>query len=338
MIENLRKITVYGFNEYKIRTSSIIDSYVYHNNSHRVLLTSKDDLLTELDDNIYGKSFYLHSSSRLNKTRLDILKDNLNIKRKLKLEKADYVVIDPSIFNIRIKKSRLFKSDVFFDRLSELIKKFPDDSVQRIKKFIDFYKHDDTISLTYDIDNSDNPFKKAVYEIINEISIPCITSRNKKALEFWSFYNDNPDLTYIADTNMFEISDQFQPILDETSYKTLSQMLSNTTDFDLGIKLLNNCNFNKSLSVIGYLFYEYNLHDKIAINTDNNVLKSRLNYYFGNIYNQHKMNIIVNLLKVLIKNNFNDFIIEKISNSIKTIILHRYLSGDEEIMDLVFKN
>lgn len=338
MIENLRKISIYGFSPYKIRTGNIIDSYVYHNNSNNILLTSKDDLLTKLDNDIYGKSFYLHNSSRLNRNRLDILKDNLNIKRKLKPEKADYVVIDPSIFNIRIKKSRLFKSDVFFDRLSELIKKFPDNDVEKIKKFIDVYKHDDAISLTCDTDDSSIPFKKAVYEMINEISIPCITSSKKKALEFWSFYNENPDLTYVTDINMFEISDQFQPILDETSYETLSQMFGNNIDFDLGVKLLNNCNFKKSLSVIGYLFHEYILYDRIANNTDNNVLKSRLKYYFGNIYNQHQMPILVDILKVLIKNNFNDFIIEKIIKDIKNIILHRYLDNDKEIMDLVFKN
>lgn len=284
-------------------------------------------------DNLKNKKIYNHKSSALTKTRKEILKQNLGITFTNKPDKADYIVtkkVKP-ITHIVLTINDDFISDLTNFINTELSVSAKNGLFDLMYNDLKYRINDDCI-LLFSESNSD-PIIKTLTDFLLEKSEKCIEN-NLKNVEIVDYYNKGKKL--ILDHDLLDISDDFQPIIDEEYFNSLINM-TEIDDKKLAINLISNCNLKKSIYAVAYLSIERDFYYVEKPDVNLKLLKERLIKKVPFINYSTPLAKEVHLLNDILTNNDKTFVIKYIKDSLKKHILNQVLYKQIKVCDYLFK-
>ena len=250
------------------------------------------------------EKFYRYPNLDLSRDKMDAVKTKYNVRKVLDIDKADFRIISQTtvkkLTNYTWRNS-LSSAQFLRSALVDYPKAFSDAVTQRFNDALEGL--DDDHIILFDTDSRYNSSYKGKHlksflDRLDGFESSAITMvQGQKNMDvFRSLYD--PNIIYVTDTYMNELSGEDSVTLDAESYKSIRAMLKtgNKEDLTVGMTMMANCNVAKSKTYLGLLFFHFSdtlrggpVWNQVAFKTlkkqfDKYVLEN--NYYHSNRYSE----------------------------------------------------
>ena len=222
----------------------------------------KFDKITKED--LVDKSIYRTSNLMLPKNKVDLLKEDCNLKVTRNKEKADYIIIGESFIEDCIAKE--YSSIIDYENFIKLInndefKKFftkeaydsfisiiPEEGMFEINSY---HRWGDNISST-----ASTNFDALIHKHYTYGSSYIVYIKNEDIADYDYVLNSN---NIVLDSNILEISNADLHVMSNEEFETYKKLLDsdniNREDLNIILELMSNCNLQKCGDKIAYLYY-----------------------------------------------------------------------------------
>jgi len=309
------RINTYGLDEdspnidlsiVNIKPCIILD---YENNSYHQNSQFLNNLFSRVthDQNFditkYEK-FYRYPNLDLSRDKMDAVKTKYNVRKVLDIDKADFRIISQTTVKKLTSytwRNSLSSAQWFKAALDKYPNAFNDETKAM---FITATDHlDDEHVVLFDTDRRygskyKNKDLAGFLDALDKMQHTAVTMvEGQKNMDvFKSLYD--PNIIYVTDTYMNELSGEDSITLDAESYKSIRAMLKtgNKEDLTVGMTMMANCNVAKSKTYLGLLFFHFSdtlrggpVWNQVAFKTlkkqfDKYVLEN--NHYHSNRYSE----------------------------------------------------
>lgn len=223
-------------------------------------ITVKED---EFDLTTYD-TYYRYPNISLSRDKMSILSEKYSIRKVLDSSKSDFRIISNnyiqkltehswrcSLSSVHSLKKMLIDYDTIITEkiktdLNNRIEDLDDDHLVVIK-----YEH------RWNAKYKNKKIAKFMKEV-DDVDYGSLTYiHGQKTIDLYNSLYD-PNIIYVTDTYMNEISGEDSVTLDDTSYKTIRSMLkSDDENVTLAMNMMANCNIMKSKTYLGLLFFHH---------------------------------------------------------------------------------
>jgi len=304
------KITIDPKSTLYINTVILEQSHTLLNSSAYAKAGSEDVSFSILNvkdkvDDIKDKLFYRHPNLSLPRQKMELLKENFNIKITRDIKKADYQIISQNYIKSLSDYSwnNLYSKEDVVKYLEINKATFNNDAYLDFCNILDNINDEDYISIInrhhY---NSLNLFMDQLRDSVKFGSYRYISPANQPIVD--QLINST---NLIYDDALNNIIYEGLHVMTKEEYENCKKMIKSNdpSNLSLTLELMANCNLNESFDFISMLFYYMNDKLKIASNWNNinvKTLRSSLSDFVP--YNNTSAGFFYDkYLKMLIKNN-----------------------------------
>ena len=304
---------------------------------------------------LQGKKIYRYPSLDLPRQKVDLLKENFDVKVTRNKDKADLCITSfkhiKSLIDINwmeVVSFREFYSicldmkeedlldDLALDQLRTTLSEMDKDSVIALPKYHSYGKSDDVIEW-YDkfatiCENRKNVYKGASRSFILHA-------------EDYSSYLGliDPSNNTVFDTDLCNVIDEDLAVLDSSEYDTIQSMICNDgiENRTLALEMLANCNLNSSFDVVSGIFYWYYEWCKSTTNWNTanvKTLRNRLTEYQGDHPRSSVHSHDRYIMALRNSNKLTEFAINKTRESLYKNVLGNVVGKDASIFSVDFEN
>ena len=304
---------------------------------------------------LQGKKIYRYPSLDLPRQKVDLLKENFDVKVTRNRDKADLCITSfkhiKSLIDIswmEVVSFREFYSicldmkeedlldDLALDQLRTTLSEMDKDSVVALPKYHSYGKSDDVVEwyirFTTICDNRKNVYKDASRSFILH------------AEDYPSYLGlIDPSNNTVFDTDVCNVIDEDLAVLDNSEYDTIQSMICNDgiENRTLALEMLANCNLNSSFDVVSGIFYWYYEWCKSTSNWNTanvKTLRNRLAEYQGD----HPRNSVHShdryIMALRNSNKLTEFAINKTRESLYKNVLGNVVGKDASVFSVDFEN
>ena len=250
------------------------------------------------------KTFYRYPNLDLSRDKMDAVKTKYNVRKVLNIDKADFRIISQN--TVKKLTSYTWRNSLssalwFKGALDKYSNAFDDETKAMFEATIKNLDDDHIILFNTDRRYGAHYHNKDLESFLTEIedmqTSAITTIEGKKKMDvFRSLYD--PNIVYVTDTYMNELSGEDSIALDAEAYKSIRAMLKSGSKEDLtvGMTMMANCNVAKSKTYLGLLFFHFSdtlrggpVWNQVAFKTlkkqfDKYVLEN--NHYHSNRYSE----------------------------------------------------
>jgi len=226
----------------------------------------KDVVIKEEDFDISTyNTYYRYPNINLSRDKMSFVSDKYKIRKVLDPQKADFRVMS-SEFISKLSTSAWRNSLSSVKTVRSLITKYPDIFEKQLLKEIDVYtghlSDEDLVVFQFDSRYNSRIKNKDLKNVVNLLDNMSYGSLNyikgTKNIDIFTSLFD-PNVNYVTDTYMNEITSEDSVILDDSSYKSIRDMLkgNDTDNVAIAMSMMANCNVAKSKTYLGLLFFHF---------------------------------------------------------------------------------
>lgn len=270
MINKFHQIN-FLFNTDEAKTNLISENEIEYINDQSCIHASKEwnydwnvceslSIISDINESaLQNTKIFRYPNISLPRTKMDSLKNKLNVKIIRDTKDADYCIVSKTYLNSIPKRkwSRVInKTELkrFYDIHSSY---FTKDAEIKFNTFFDAINVNDIINIeVIKFYNSNMSFgKKRINEFIEDLDHLYVTFIPIESSENFQFLLNSKNLIY--DNTINNIANSESHILSESDYDSLLQMILNKDDdnVSLALEILANCNINKSIDIVALLLY-----------------------------------------------------------------------------------